>query len=181
MIVAFSSRGLADLACGSGFRRITAVDAFGDRDHPPSVENISTRRRLGLPFSDEAILTACEGRAGGGILVYGGGLENRPQLVEALGHGRLLAGNSARVLQQARDPGSLSSLCLEESIPFPETLYPGEEEGQRKFFFPGDGPCWLRKRVRPAGAGVFEYRGKAESGGEILQRYLPGGRSRSPS
>jgi hypothetical protein len=176
LIVAFSSRGLADLACGSGFRRITAVDAFGDRDHPPSVENISTRRRLGLPFSDEAILTACEGRAGGGILVYGGGLENRPQLVEALGHGRLLAGNSARVLQQARDPGSLSSLCLEESIPFPETLYPGEEEGAAKVLFsPGDGPCWLRKRVLSGGgAGVFEYRGERLESGEILQRYLPG-------
>ncbi|HCR38671.1 MAG TPA: hypothetical protein DIV80_04265, partial [Synergistaceae bacterium] len=176
LIVAFSTRGLADLTCGSAFRSITAVDAFGDRDNPSHVENVSTRRDLGMPFTNEAIIKACEGRAEGGVLVYGGGMENRPELVETLARGRLLAGNSALVLQKARDPESLSSLCLEESIPFPETLYPGEEERSAgDIYCPGGGSCWLRKRVLSGGgAGVSEYRGGRLESGEILQRHLPG-------
>ncbi len=176
LIVAFSTRGLADLTCGSAFRSITAVDAFGDRDNPSHVENVSTRRDLGMPFTNEAIIKACEGRAEGGVLVYGGGMENRPELVETLARGRLLAGNSALVLQKARDPECLSSLCLEESIPFPETLYPGEEErSEGDIYCPGDGSCWLRKRVLSGGgAGVSEYRGGRLESGEILQRHLPG-------
>ncbi|HPD96729.1 MAG TPA: ATP-grasp domain-containing protein [Synergistales bacterium] len=176
LIVAFSTRGLADLACGSGFRNITAVDAFGDRDHPSSVENISTRRHFGLPFTDEAILKACEGRARGGIFVYGGGMENRPGLVEAIARGRLIAGNSVHVLGKARDPSILGSLCREESIPFPEVLGPGEEgraadEPDRS----ANEARWLRKRVLSGGgSGVSEYRGGRIESGEILQRRIPG-------
>lgn len=129
-----------------------------------------------MPFSDEAIIRACVGRAEGGILVYGGAMENRPELVAVLSQGRTMAGNNASVLKKARDISGLASLCREESISFPETLFPGEE-GRAAVDpdNPAGDPDWLKKRVASGGGlGITFYRGERLQSGEILQRRVPG-------
>lgn len=156
---------------------MTAVDAFGDRDLAESVSSVSTGRDLGLPFSDEAIQEACSGISRN-VVVYGGGIENRPALVGKIADGFFLAGNPPGVLGRVRDPILLQRICGREGIPFPKTLHhtfvdvPKGRKGKARSIARGE---WLRKRCASGGGtGVHFYDGLTLPDGEVIQRYLPG-------
>lgn len=176
MITSFSARALANCAAAAGFRKVTVVDAFGDRDLAESLHSVSTGRDMGLPFDDDAILKACAGIPRD-ILVYGSGVENRPDLVEKLSGGSFLAGNTPDVLARVRNPLLLQEICRQEGIPFPRTFSLDTNVFERQ----KEGPLllergkWLRKRYASGGGtGVHFYDGMALVVGEVIQEYLPG-------
>jgi hypothetical protein len=177
LITGFNARALAQCAVAAGFRKVTVVDAFGDRDLAESLHSISTARDMGLPFTDEAILEACT-KIPREILICGSGMENRPGLVEKLSGGSFLAGNTPDVLTRVRDPLLLQEICRQEGIPFPRTFSlsgAGDCERQEEeplFGVPGK---WLRKRCASGGGtGVCFFDGAALPGEEVVQEYLPG-------
>ncbi|MFP4482834.1 MAG: ATP-grasp domain-containing protein [Thermovirgaceae bacterium] len=156
---------------------MTVVDAFGDRDLAESFESVSTCRDLGLPFSDEAIQVACSGIPKD-MVVYGGGMENRPALVDKISEGLFLAGNTPDVLTRVRDPLLLQKICRQEGIPFPRTCSLScadvcERQEEESLLLAGG--KWLRKGCASGGGtGVQFFGGPALSEGEVMQRYLPG-------
>ncbi|MEA3508168.1 MAG: ATP-grasp domain-containing protein [Synergistota bacterium] len=113
---------------------------------------------------------------GGEILVYGGGVDNRPDLVRTLARGRLLAGNDPSVLAEARNIKTLRTICMEENIPFPMTWLSGEENQAGPFQGgPTESSGLLKKKaLSAAGTGVSHYRGGSLPTGEYLQEFLEG-------
>jgi len=110
------------------------------------------------------------------LLVYGGGVDNRPDLVRVLARGRLLAGNAPSVLEEVRNIKRLRAVCREESIPFPATWLPGDEGGTGPYGGGHDGAGGLLKKrsLSAAGAGVSIYEGGEISPGEYVQEFLAG-------
>lgn len=158
------------MACSAaiaGYRRITAVDAFGDSDLHGCARTVSTGRDLGMPFCDQALRSACAGIPRRWF-AYGGGMEHRPDLVAELAGGAGLLGNPPEVLRRVRDLRRLHRVCREEDIPVPATLHPPQDS------CPRDG-AWLRKRTASAaGAGVCGDDGGSLREGEVFQRHVPG-------
>src|SRR5262245_55257120 len=102
LIAGVSTRAAAYSAARAGFA-VTAIDAFGDLDHHPSVNVLSIPRDLGEPFSARAVVRAaaavdCD------AIVYVANFENHPSAVEALAAGRALWGNPPEILRRVRDP-----------------------------------------------------------------------------
>jgi predicted ATP-grasp superfamily ATP-dependent carboligase len=102
-------------------------------------------------------------------LVYGAGLENRPQWVARLSQGRELLGNPPDVLRRVRDPRLLGTALREGGHPFPTTLAPGDAPPDRRR------RRWLRKPLRGGGGrGIRGWRGGALRGEEVLQERIAG-------
>ena len=103
---------------------------------------------LGLGFEAEALIAAAEDLAPAGGsevwgLVYGSGLESRPELLEILARGRRLWGNRPEVLRAIKDPAYFFGMLDRLGLPHPEIRSepPAETTG------------WLVKGVGGAGGG----------------------------
>jgi predicted ATP-grasp superfamily ATP-dependent carboligase len=98
LLAGISTRAMADSAAAAGFD-VTAIDAFGDLDQHPHV----TAVRLAGGFTARGAA-----RVGARIetdaVAYTGPFENDRAAVRCLAAGRLLLGNSGRLLAAARDP-----------------------------------------------------------------------------
>jgi predicted ATP-grasp superfamily ATP-dependent carboligase len=96
-------------------------------------------------------------------VVYGAGLENRPDLVARLAADRELLGCPPDVLRRVRDPALLAA----SGLPYPQTVVgraPAAPEGR-----------WLRKPLRSGGGrGVRAWRGGAVGGAVVVQRRVEG-------
>lgn len=167
LIVGLSTRAIAESALKAGCRVVT-VDYFGDRDQKEMVENHSLLRNFKIPFSAEGLLTACMGLQFSSV-GYISNLENRPEIVAELARKGRLLGNAPEVLRKVRDWRLLRRLCMEEGIPFAETLLPGEE----KEVSPESG--WLLKPVLSGGGHEIRFwNGAAIEGQNVLQRFVKG-------
>jgi predicted ATP-grasp superfamily ATP-dependent carboligase len=167
LIVGLSTRAIAESAV-RGKHPVCTLDYFGDRDQRALVENHALGRDFGLPFSAEGLLQAGR-RLDYDALVYTSNLENHPEVVEELAQGRVLLGNAPAVLRQVRDWRTLRPLCREASVPFAETLLPGEE-GQADPMV-----HWLRKPVRSGGGhGIRPWAGETLDQGYFLQAHVDG-------
>ena len=168
LIVGFSTRAIAESAVRGGYDVVT-IDYFGDRDQKELVENHSLMRDFQLDFSAEALLEASR-RLNFQAVVYTSSLENHPNVVENLARGHTLLGNSPSTLRRVRDWGHLQSVCRQENIAHPVTLFPGEEEqarGSRR---------WVSKPARSGGGhGISFWRGGALGEGRVLQEWIAGG------
>jgi predicted ATP-grasp superfamily ATP-dependent carboligase len=148
---------LAELAVRGG-HEVFALDRFGDLD----------LRRL------------CPGRSAGGMaelvdaaasveapsVVYGAGLENRPDLVARLADGRELLGCHPATLTRVRDPAALADSLGEH---YPATYAAAEAwraDRSRR---------WLSKPLRGGGGrGVRAWRGGALRPAAIVQERIEG-------
>jgi hypothetical protein len=112
LIVAVSARMLAELAVRAGHDAV-ALDRFGDLDLPGSAGTAADMAGL-VDLADSVRAPS---------VIYGAGLENRPDLVERLARGRELLGCPPAVLGRVRDPVALA-LSLADA--YPATYAAGE-------------------------------------------------------
>jgi predicted ATP-grasp superfamily ATP-dependent carboligase len=167
LIVGFSTRAIAGSAVAGGHRVVT-LDYFGDRDQRECVENHSLMRDLGLRYSALALLETSRSLDYRQI-IYTSGLENHPDVVEALGRGRALLGNPPRVLRRVRDWGALRAFCHRSGLPFPQTLLQGEEAAADPT------GSWLIKPVRGGGGhGIRPWAGQPVDKNHFLQLFVRG-------
>jgi predicted ATP-grasp superfamily ATP-dependent carboligase len=101
-------------------------------------------------------------------IVYTGGLESHPELVDAVGEERPLWGNGGSVLRRARDPLSLRQALAASGLPAPEVRL--SPDG-----LPMDG-SWLRKPMRGSGgSGIEPWMGQGRARKPVyFQQYIEG-------
>ena len=121
LIAGVSVRGLVESAVRSGSGdRIVAVDYFGDFDLQLLCEGRSIKRDLGLTYDVRHLMTASDALAFD-ALAYVANLENYPSVVEALGRGKPVLGNSLSALKSVRDPGRLFGFLERSGFPAPQS------------------------------------------------------------
>ncbi len=136
LIVAQSARFLAQSAQQAG-RRVWVADCFNDVDTILCAERIQR-----LPQLDKLTVTnwldrlrelsqgtACQ-------LVYGGGFEHHPTLLDALPKQIQLLGNTPKTLRQITQPHSFFTMLTNLSLPFPEISWQPPEKKDGWLFKP---------------------------------------------
>jgi predicted ATP-grasp superfamily ATP-dependent carboligase len=168
LIVGVSTRAIAESATQNGGEIIT-LDYFGDSDQREQVTNYSLKRDFRQPFSVSGLgRAAC--RLEAGAVVYLSNLENYPNLVKKIAWGRVLLGNSPRVLRQARSWQILQTICREAGLACPRTLLPGQEHQATTL-----AGRWLQKPVRSGcGHGVRFWNGQPLARSHLLQAFVAG-------
>jgi uncharacterized protein len=155
LVVAVSARMLAQLAAADGYD-VVAVDRFGDADLRAIAPGATAPNANGL--------VDLAARMQADAVVYGAGLENRPDLVARLSEGRELLGTAAELLDAVRDPWAIGQAARAAGARAPRTTVE-----------PADGNGWLRKPRRGGGGrGVRRWAGGRLRATEILQRRLDG-------
>jgi predicted ATP-grasp superfamily ATP-dependent carboligase len=103
-------------------------------------------------------------------VIYGAGLENRPELVARLAAGRTLLGCTPQTLRRVRDPVVLGASLRTAGLAYPLTFSAGEAPLRAD-----RAGRWLRKPVRGGGGrGVREWRGGRPAGDVIVQERIAG-------
>jgi uncharacterized protein len=159
LVVAVSARMIAQLAAADGYD-VTALDRFGDVDLRAIAPGATASSNVGL-----AALAADVDADG---VVYGGGLENRPDLVARLCRGRELLGTPPELLAAVRDPWAVGAAARAAGARAPES--------RSAVGLPDDAAdSWLRKpRHGGGGRGVRGWAGGRLRLDEILQRRVHG-------
>jgi uncharacterized protein len=168
LLVAVSARMLAQLARREG-HEVVAVDRFGDLDLQELCASVSIARDLGGRGGMAALVDAAQ-RIPADRVIYGAGIENRPDLVARLAAGRTLLGCSPQVLRRVRDPAQLGASLRAAGLAYPRTFAGGEAttaaDRTRR---------WLRKPLRGGGGrGVREWRGGSLPAGVVVQERVAG-------
>lgn len=160
LVVAVSARMIAQLAVCDGYA-VTALDRFGDVDLR-AVAEVTT-----AATSDAMAARARDVDAD--AVVYGAGLENRPDLVAQLCEGRELLGTPPEQLPAVRDPWAVGAAARAVGARAPESRSVARPPVR------APGATWLRKPQRGGGGrGVREWRGGRLRAAEILQRRIHG-------
>ncbi len=158
---------LAELAVADGYRIVT-LDRFGDVDLRQVCPGLSLRD-LGGRGGMSALAAAADDVVADAV-VYGGGFENRPDLVAHLGRERRLLGNEPATLRRVRDPAILGPALSSAGIAYPQTFTAPEAplaiDRSRR---------WLRKPLRGGGGRrVSGWRGGALAADEVIQERIEG-------
>ena len=167
-MISVSARMLAELGVRAGYD-VVAVDRFGDFDLQQLCPSVSVLRDLGGQGGMAALVDAAE-RIPAPSVIYGAGLENRPDLVARLAAGRRLLGCTRETLKRVRDPATLAASLRSAGLAYPSTFSaadaPRLAERSRR---------WLRKPVRGGGGrGVREWRGGKLDGRVMVQEHVSG-------
>jgi predicted ATP-grasp superfamily ATP-dependent carboligase len=168
LLVSVSARMLAELATREG-HDVFAVDRFGDLDLQRLCPSVSIMRDLGGRGGMAELVDAAE-RIGAESVVYGAGLENRPDLVARLAAGRTLLGCTPQTLRRVRDPAVLGASLRAAGLAYPRTFSAAEapvraDRARR----------WLRKPIRGGGGrGVRAWRGGRLADGLVVQERIAG-------
>lgn len=164
LIVAVSGRALALAARRSGHRPLV-LDLFGDTDtRAAALASRTIPGDLAAGFDAGALLAAADQLAPADRdppigVVYGAGLEARPDLIARLAQGRRLSGNSPRTVAAVKDPERFFDRLDELGLPHPATaLAP-----------PADRSGWLVKSIGGAGG---THIGPAPAGPRRSGRYF---------
>lgn len=165
LIVAASGRALAQSARRGGWAPLV-IDAFADRDTRAAGAHCLPVSCGDAGVDPEAVLARLRQVPRDIGIVYGGGLEAAPELVDALaGHGQLY-GNEAAILRAVGDPDNFFGLLRAHGIPYPVTCR------QRQA-----GPGWLRKRAASCGGEHVQPSSivsPLDDPGVYYQRYVEG-------
>jgi predicted ATP-grasp superfamily ATP-dependent carboligase len=119
LIAGVTTRALAVSAARAGYR-VTAVDAFGDRDLREVADVILVRAEPGRnrgPMQAAEIAASLPAE----LAAYTSNFENYPAAVARLGEGRRLLGNSAEVLARVRNPIEVMRVLRHHDLPWIET------------------------------------------------------------
>ncbi len=159
---------LAELAVRGG-HDVVALDRFGDLDLQRLCPSVSVLRDLGGRGGMAALVDAAE-KIPAPSVIYGAGLENRPELVARLASGRTLLGCTRETLERVRNPATLSASLRAAGLPYPPTF--GAADAPRRA---DRARRWLRKPVRGGGGrGVREWRGGMLDGDVVVQERISG-------
>ena len=159
LLVSVSVRMLAELARREG-HEVMALDRFGDLDLQRLCPSVSIR------VGGMAALVAAADGIRAEAVVYGAGLENRPDLISRLAAHRTLLGCTPRTVQRVRDPARLGASLRRAGLAYPRTRSEAPLDRERR---------WLRKPLRSGGGrGVREWRGGALRAGQIVQERIEG-------
>lgn len=148
LVISLSARALAGSLSTAGFS-VAAIDLYGDQDlcQIPNLDNYQKIPIFDTPNLLHAInkinkKTPCN------YLIYGGGIESCPDLLDQLPDAMTLSGNPSDILNVINHPETFFRLLDQLSIPHPETIYhpPATTRG------------WLIKQPNSfGGAGVSDY------------------------
>ena len=169
LLVSVSARMLAELARREG-HDVVAFDRFGDLDLLRLCPIVSILRDLGGHGGMDSLVDAADGHPADRV-VYGAGLENRPDLVERLAAGRTLLGCAPETLRRVRDPAVLGASLRSAGLAYPLTYAAADaperaDRGARR---------WLRKPLRGGGGrGVRAWRGGRLPEGVVVQERIAG-------
>jgi predicted ATP-grasp superfamily ATP-dependent carboligase len=167
LLVSVSARMLAELATREGYE-VVALDRFGDLDLVRLCQSVSILRDLGGHGGMSELVEAAEGIPADSV-VYGAGLENRPDLVARLAEGRPLLGCPPETLRGVRNPAALGAALRGAGFAYPTTLTAAEAPRADR------GRRWLRKPVHGGGGrGVREWRGGRLPAGVVVQERIRG-------
>jgi uncharacterized protein len=168
LLVAVSARMLAELARREG-HEVLAFDRFGDLDLQRLCPSVSLAHDLGGGGGMADLVDAAERAPADGV-IYGAGLENRPDLVARLAAGRTLLGCTPETLRRVRDPALLGASLRAAGLAYPRTFSAAEAPVRA-----GAARRWLRKPVRGGGGrGVHEWRGGRLPAGVVVQERIRG-------
>jgi uncharacterized protein len=167
LLISVSARMLAELAVREG-HDVVALDRFGDLDLRALCPSVSILRDLGGEGGMAELVQAAE-LIPAERVVYGAGLENRPDLVARLAAGRTLLGCTPETLRRVRDPALLGAALRAVGLAYPRT-FPAAEAAQAD-----RARRWLRKPVRGGGGrSVREWRGGRLAPGVVVQERIAG-------
>jgi predicted ATP-grasp superfamily ATP-dependent carboligase len=167
LLLSVSARMLAELAVREG-HEVVALDRFGDLDLQALCPSVSILRDLGGEGTMETLTDAAEGIPAERV-VYGAGLENRPDLVTRLAAGRTLLGCAPETLRRVRDPALLGASLRAAGLAYPRTFSAADAAGADR------ARRWLRKPVRSGGGrGVRDWRGGRLTEGHVVQERIGG-------
>jgi uncharacterized protein len=159
---------LAELAVRAG-HDVVALDRFGDLDLQQLCPSVSVLRDLGGRGGMAALVDAAEEIQAPSV-IYGAGLENKPELVARLAAGRTLLGCRPETLERVRDPFALGASLRAGGLPCPATFAGRDARG-----LADRSRRWLRKPVRGGGGrGVRDWRGGALDGAVVVQERISG-------
>jgi len=168
LLVSVSARMLAELATRDGYE-VFALDRFGDLDLRRRCPSVSLQRDLGGRGGMAALADAA-GAIPAEAVVYGAGLENRPDLVARLAAGRSLLGCAPDTLRRVRDPAVLGATLEAAGFVHPRTFSAAEAPARAD-----RARRWLRKPVRSGGGrGVRAWRGGPLAGSHVVQERISG-------
>ena len=119
LLTGLSARAIAESAVRAGCDIVTA-DYFGDVDTKRLGPNTSLRER-GSGYSAAALAQLAKESTCDAV-AYTGGLENHPEVVEALADGKELLGNTAHTLRMVRDPAVLFPFLSGAGFAVPRTI-----------------------------------------------------------
>lgn len=166
IVVGASVRALAVSARRAGWC-VHAADLYADADLR-AVAAEAVRVPIGPECPWPGSLEACITGFPTADWLYGGALENHPDLVDRLARARPLAGNDGRRLRAVRDPVQLAAVVRAAGCEFPATV--ADPAG-----IPGDGSFLVKPRAGGGGRGVARWHGgPAPPGDRIWQRYVRG-------
>ncbi|MGH8549623.1 MAG: ATP-grasp domain-containing protein [Methylococcales bacterium] len=120
VVIGLSARMLAVSAARAGLCPV-AIDLFADRD------TRAVARCIALPSLEQepvlAVLKKIVAERGRPWLVYGSGIDTRPDLVERISEIADLVGNAPPALRLLHHPGTFFELLDALAIPYPETCF----------------------------------------------------------
>ncbi len=166
LIIAPSGRGLAAAARRAGFRPLVA-DFFGDLDTQDLAAATYRVEMHNDGFHADVIAQAQRLAADHAPIgfVYGGGFEDRPQLLGELADSFKILGNPPDIVRRVKDPQALAELCRACSIPHPAI----------RFDLPPDPQHWLLKHAGGGGGSHVAPVGARPAGpGDYYQRRIDG-------
>ncbi len=116
LVIGASARWFAESAARVGWQ-VAALDLFADQDLEEACSQVI---RLS-PAEYPAAIPARAAQLPPGPVVYGGGIENHPQVLARLAADRPLVGNRPVTLRKIRQPAGLAALAAAAGWHFPET------------------------------------------------------------
>lgn len=158
MVISSSARAAVWSARQSGYS-VRAIDQFGDRDLRELAHSVDV-----VDDWPDGILAVLAGQPPC-PWIYGGGLENWPELIARISARHPLLGCSVEALRQVRDPWRLATVWRAAGLNVPELL--GENE------VPSTERDWIRKPLRSAG-GIGVQTGRASDADHLLQEFIGG-------
>jgi predicted ATP-grasp superfamily ATP-dependent carboligase len=163
LIAGVSTRAAADSAARAGFR-VTAIDAFGDRDQHPAVTVVPLVGHFTAAAAARAAAhLECD------AVIYLANFENHPRAIAALATGRTLWGNSPDAIRRVRNPVLVSDRLRSRGIPTPHVRL--KTDGGA-----GEADRWLLKPLKSGGGHRIQWwqSDAALPQGFYLQEFIEG-------
>jgi predicted ATP-grasp superfamily ATP-dependent carboligase len=123
LLIGLSTRGLAESALKAGKDFVT-IDFFGDLDQKQICDGISLRREYAasLDSLNPFLFLKAASPLEFAHMVYGGPLENHPEILRRFAERCEIVGNDAETVREVRNWKNLHLFCRKNSILVPETV-----------------------------------------------------------
>ncbi|HWO99655.1 MAG TPA: ATP-grasp domain-containing protein [Methylococcus sp.] len=130
LIVAASASALSRSAARGGWR-VVAIDGFGDEDTEQNTIALCRVPYGASGFDTGALEAAIDGSPPTDAVIYGGGVDTSPVVLERLFRTRKVFGNDPATVRSLKDPACFFRLLRDCDIPFPEVRFdpPPQAEG----------------------------------------------------